>query len=223
MLLTDGEDNVNSGGALAAAQDAAKDGLKIFTVGIGTAEGALLQVKDANGNSDYIRDPDGNVVKSHLNETLLRQIAAATGGFYLPLRPNTMDTLYEQGIAPLPKSESQERLVRRYHEQFHWPLVAAMVLLLAEMFLPERKRSDRRRSPQSAIEAPGRGGAPGAVVGIAADGRSGLAASPPRCANTIQAITRMRWRNSSGWRRSQHQRPASGLQRGRGGVSRHKF
>ena len=138
VLLTDGEDNDT--GALEAAQNAAKDGLKIFTVGIGTAEGALLQVKDANGNPDYIRDPDGNVVKSHLNETLLREIAGATGGFYLPLRPNTMDTLYERGIAPLPESESQERLVRRYHEQFHWPLLAAIGLLLAEMFLPERKR-----------------------------------------------------------------------------------
>jgi len=138
VLLTDGEDNDT--GALEAAQNAAKDGLKIFTVGIGTAEGALLRVTDANGNSDYIRDPDGNVVKSHLNETLLREIAGATGGFYLPLQPNTMDTLYEQGIAPLPETESQERLVRRYHEQYHWPLLAAIGLLLAEMFLPERKR-----------------------------------------------------------------------------------
>ena len=140
VLLTDGEDNVNPDEALAAAKDAAKAGLKIFTVGVGTAEGTLLRFTDANGNSDYIRDPAGNVVKSHLNETLLREIADATGGFYMPLRPNTMDTLYERGIAPLPESESQERLVRRYHEQFHWPLLAAICLLLAEMFLPERKR-----------------------------------------------------------------------------------
>ena len=124
----------------------------------------MLQVTDANGNPDYIRDPDGNVVKSHLNETLLRQIAGATGGFYLPLRgANTMDTLYERGLAPLPKSEAQERLVRRYHEQFHWPLAAAILLLLAEMFLPERKRQsevqrptcrpcqERRRGPASAL------------------------------------------------------------------------
>ena len=140
VLLTDGEDNVNPEAALAAAKDAAKAGLKIFTVGIGTAAGALLYVKDADGNPDYIRDPDGNVVKSHLNEALLQEIARTTGGFYLPLRPNTMDTLYDRGIAPLPETESQERLVRRYHEQFQWPLLLAMALLLAEMLLPERKR-----------------------------------------------------------------------------------
>ena len=100
---------------------------------------------DANGNSDYVRDEQGNVVKSHLNEALLQQIAGATGGFYLPLRgANTMDTLYERGLAPLPKSEGKERLVRRYHEQFHWPLALAMLLLLAEMFLPERRAPSRQ-------------------------------------------------------------------------------
>ncbi|MGH7994360.1 MAG: vWA domain-containing protein, partial [Limisphaerales bacterium] len=154
VLFTDGEDNANSGEGLAAAQAAAKAGLKIFTIGIGTAEGTLLRITDANGNSDYVRDPDGNVVKSHLNETLLRQIAAATGGFYLPLRgANTMAMLYDRGLAPLPKSESEERLVRRYHEQYQWPLAMAVLLLLAEMFLPERKKSTVR-SPQSKVKAP---------------------------------------------------------------------
>jgi Ca-activated chloride channel family protein len=152
VLFTDGEDN--DGGALAAAQAAGKAGLKIFTIGIGTPQGDLLRVTDANGNSDYIRDRDGNVVKSHLNETLLRQIAATTGGFYLPLRgANTMEMLYEKGLAPLPKSEGEERLVRRYHEQYHWPLAAAVLLLLAEMFLPERKRSTVQ-SPQSKVKVP---------------------------------------------------------------------
>jgi Ca-activated chloride channel family protein len=138
VLFTDGEDNDT--GALEAAQNAAKAGLKIFTIGIGTAAGDLLRVTEANGNSDYVRDEQGNVVKSHLNEALLQQIAGAAGGFYLPMRgANAIDTLYERGLAPLPKSEGRERLVRRYHEQYHWPLALAMLLLLAELFLPERK------------------------------------------------------------------------------------
>ena len=45
--------------------------MRIFTIGIGTAEGELLRIKDAQGGSDYIRDEQGNVVKSHLNETAL--------------------------------------------------------------------------------------------------------------------------------------------------------
>jgi len=143
VLLTDGEDNDE--GALEAAQNAAKDGLKIFTIGIGSAEGTLISIADANGNTDYVRDEKGQVVKSHLNEKLLQDIATATGGFYLPLRgADTINTLYERGLAPLPKSETKEKLVRRYHEQFYWPLAAAMVLLVAEFLLPERAPSRRR-------------------------------------------------------------------------------
>jgi len=143
VLFTDGEDNDE--GALEAAQNAAKEGLKIFTVGIGSAEGTLITIADANGNSDYVRDEKGQVVKSHLNEQLLQQIASAAGGFYLPLRgADTINTLYERGLAPLPKSETKEKIVRRYHEQFQWPLAAALLLLIAEFLLPERAPSRRR-------------------------------------------------------------------------------
>jgi Ca-activated chloride channel family protein len=160
VLMTDGEDNVDEAGVIASAKNAAKAELKIFTIGIGTAEGDLIRVTDANGNSDYVRDPDGNVVKSHLNEPLLQQIAAITGGFYLPLRgANTIDTLYERGLAPMPKSESQEKLIRRFHEQFHWPLAVAMLLLLAEMFLPER-------SLQAATKSKGKAAAIAALLAI---------------------------------------------------------
>ena len=140
VLFTDGEDNDEN--AVAAAEAAAKEGMKIFTIGIGTADGELLRVKDAKGRTDYIRDDEGNVVKSRLNEALLQQIAGATeGGFYLPMRgAKTIDTLYEKGLAPLPKSEGQEKLVKRMHERYHWPLGVAIVLLLVEMLMPERAR-----------------------------------------------------------------------------------
>ena len=112
VLFTDGEDNDEN--AVAAAEAAAKEGMKIFTIGIGTTEGELLRVKDAKGRTDYIRDDEGNVVKSRLNEALLQQIAGATeGGFYLAMRgAKTIDTLYEKGLAPLPKSEGQEKLIK---------------------------------------------------------------------------------------------------------------
>ena len=146
VLFTDGEDH--DSGALEAAEKAAKAGMRIFTIGIGTAEGELLRIKDAQGGSDYIRDEQGNVVKSHLNELLLQKIAGATeGGFYLPLRgAKAIDTLYDQGLAKLPKSQHQEKLVRRYHEQYHWFLAVAIVLLLVEMLFPERKREPNAKA-----------------------------------------------------------------------------
>jgi Ca-activated chloride channel homolog len=136
-------------------------------VGIGTTEGALLRITDANGNSDYVRDPQGNVVKSHLNEPLLQKIAATTGAFYLPLRgANSMDVLYARGLAPLPKTENEERLIKQYHEQYHWPLAAAILLLLAEIFLPERRTPVRREPvpPLASKQAARETGAPIAAV-----------------------------------------------------------
>jgi Ca-activated chloride channel family protein len=58
----------------------------------------------------------------------------------------TIDTLYEQGLAPIPKSESKQKLVRTYHEKFYWPLSAAILLLLVEIFFPERKREPRPKT-----------------------------------------------------------------------------
>jgi Ca-activated chloride channel homolog len=146
VLFTDGEDH--DSGALEAAEKAGKAGMRIFTIGIGTAEGELLRIKDAQGGSDYIRDEQGDVVKSHLNERLLQQIAGATeGGFYLPLRgAKAIDALYDQGLAKLPKTQHEEKFVRQYHERYHWPLAVAIVLLLVEMLFPERKREPITRS-----------------------------------------------------------------------------
>src|SRR6185295_10877392 len=120
VLFTDGEDH--DSGAIDAAKRAAEKGMQIFTIGIGSPEGELLPLD--------VRDEKNNVVKSRLNEQLLREIASATPkGFYIPLRgANTIDMLYQQGLAPLPKSNAKEKWVQRAHEHYHWPLGLAIVL-----------------------------------------------------------------------------------------------
>jgi Ca-activated chloride channel family protein len=138
VIFSDGEDN--DGQVVEAAKDAAKDGLRIFTVGVGTPNGELLRTTDTQGRTEFIKDADGNAVKSRLNETLLRDLAQETGAFYLPLAgANTVNTLYERGLAPLPKSDLASQRVKRPHERYQWLLGLVIVLLLAEMFLPERK------------------------------------------------------------------------------------
>ena len=152
VLITDGEDQDSN--ALEAAEKAGQAGLKIFTIGVGTPDGQILRIKDAQGHEDYIRDEQGNAVKSHLNERLLQEIAGTSeGGFYLPLRgAKTMENLYEKGLASLPKSEHQEKLIRQYQDRYHWPLAIALLLLVAETLLPERKR-ERRQRPVMATAA----------------------------------------------------------------------
>jgi Ca-activated chloride channel family protein len=153
VLFTDGEDHDADTETLAAAEEAAQAGMHIFTIGVGTPEGELLRVKDDQGNFSFIKDEDGNVVKSRLNEKLLRQIATEANGFYLPLRgADPMATLYKDGLAPLPKTEATTRLTRVFRERYHWFLAFAVICLLLEFLLPESPRS---RRPE-AIPSPAR-------------------------------------------------------------------
>ncbi len=139
VLFTDGEDQDT--GVEAAAQKAAKAGIKIFTIGVGSAEGELIRVQDESGAAGFLKDEQGNVVKSRLNEHLLQQIATTGNGFYLPLRgANPMETLYQRGLANLPKNDTQTKLVKSFRDRFHWPLGLALLVLIAEIFLPHRRR-----------------------------------------------------------------------------------
>lgn len=142
VIFTDGEDHES--GAVIAAEHADNRHLIIFTVGVGTPAGELVKLVDERGNSTFLKDENGNVVKSRLNEDVLRQIATAAKGFYIPLREgNAMKVLYQKGLEPLPTSDISSKMVRHLKEQFHWPLGIAIALLLIETLLPAapKKRS----------------------------------------------------------------------------------
>jgi len=163
ILFTDGEDHEH--GVLESARAAAKENVRIFTVGVGTSEGDLLRQKSEQGAQAYIKDDEGNVVKSRLDPALLENVAEAAQGIFLPLRgANTMDLLYERGLKPLlPKftvgatgsaAERGPRLLRQFHERYQWPLGFAIALLLLEMFLPERKMAFRPATGQPGSPSP---------------------------------------------------------------------
>jgi len=139
VLFSDGEDH--EGDALAAAARAAEEGVKIFTVGVGTATGDRLRQVDEQGRTTYVLDEQNQPVVSRLNAELLRDIARKTGGDYLPLiGADPMKTLYEARLAALPRSDLTARWARQYHERFQWPLGLALLLLVAEMMLVPRRR-----------------------------------------------------------------------------------
>jgi Ca-activated chloride channel family protein len=153
VLFTDGEDHDSD--AVAAAEKAAKEGMIIFPIGIGSAEGDTLRVRDDHGRIETIKDEDGKPVVSRLNENLLKDIASATKGFYLPLRgTTTMDTLYDRGLAPLPKSDKAVKSFQHYNERFQLPLGISVALLIVEMFLPDRSRRRSQRAAARAAAAP---------------------------------------------------------------------
>jgi Ca-activated chloride channel homolog len=152
VLFTDGEDHEE--GVMETAREAADAGMKIFTVGVGTPAGELLRIQDEAGRSGFLKDDAGNVVKSRLNQALLQEIASKAGGMYFQLQgANVMEALYQKGLAPLPTSERSAKLLKRFKEQFYWPLSIAIILLVVEAFIPEGRRTARSRQAAS-VPAP---------------------------------------------------------------------
>ena len=146
IIFTDGEEL--SGDAVNEAKKAADTGVKIFTVGVGTAQGSLIPVEGKEGG--FVKDAKGQVVKSKLDENRLREIAQATGGIYLHLEngPQTMRQLYTEGLSKLKAAEIDARLSSRPIERYEWPLAGAIVALVASLFMNDRKRVQTpRRSP----------------------------------------------------------------------------
>ena len=149
VLMTDGEDH--EAGVTDAVQKANNLGMKIFTIGLGSADGELIQLPDPQtGQLEFLKDESGNVIKSRLNEPLLRELSADTGAFYLPLQgADTMERLYEAGLAGLTPNRKENQMTKRYNERYQWPLGLAILLLLGEMLLREGRRQPHKNSAPS--------------------------------------------------------------------------
>ena len=143
VLITDGESH--EGDVKEATKRAQERGVKIYTVGIGTAEGELVPA-DAGG---YVKDRKGQVVKSRLDEDTLKQIATDTGGVYLHAEGASfgLGELYRDYIGPMEKRALVSTLERRFEHRFQIPLAVAFVLLLVEPLVGETRVATRWRLP----------------------------------------------------------------------------
>ncbi len=152
ILVTDGEDL--EGSALSAAQAAHQDGLKIYTVGVGTAAGDLIPIPPDQGGG-FVKDDSGAFVKSHLDEATLKAIAAATGGIYVPLgaQGEGMETIFRAVFGSIAKHDLAYRQRKIYIDRYQWPLAGALGLLLASMLIGTRRRSGARRPAARSVMA----------------------------------------------------------------------
>ena len=133
ILITDGENHDDD--ALAVAERAAGMGVKIFTIGIGTPEGAPIQI-----GGEFIKDENGEMVVSKLNEEMLARIAEITGGAYV--RSTTQSIGLDEVVKTINEMEQTELSTVRFeefNEQYQYLLIAALVLLLAEFLLLDRR------------------------------------------------------------------------------------
>ena len=152
IIFTDGEELDADGLAAAEAQ---KDRIKIFTVGLGSADGSLIPVPGQNGGTAFVKDENGEIVKSKLDEDRLRKIAEVTGGFYVHLQngPAEMQQIVRNGLGQMKEQEIDARISRRPIERYQWPLGAGLVLLVGSTLISERKRPARRKAGVPALAA----------------------------------------------------------------------
>jgi Ca-activated chloride channel family protein len=141
VLITDGEDH--EGTLDDAIKRAAERGVKVFTVGIGTAEGELIPGEGGG----FLKDRKGQVVKSRLGEDTLKKIAIDTGGVYLHAAGADLGLagLYRDHIATMEKRQLASTLERRYEHRYQIPLLLGLVLLVVEGFVGERRVARRAR------------------------------------------------------------------------------
>lgn len=140
VVITDGEDH--EGEIEAAVERAVEQGVRILTVGIGSAEGVPIPEYDAGGvRRGFKRDAEGNVVTTRLDQETLLRIAEDTEGEYYHVTPRgaALETLAEE-IASMGGREIEAGQVTQFEEQYQVFLGLGLVLLLIEFLLPERRR-----------------------------------------------------------------------------------
>ena len=134
IIVSDGEELDADG--LEAARQAAANGIRIFTVGVGSAEGSEIPL----GPGEFVRDSSGKVVQSRLDASRMTEIAEITGGFYVPLDEDAARRLVTDGIGKMKEVEMTASASRRPIERYQWPLGAAIGLLVLQALVGERRR-----------------------------------------------------------------------------------
>ena len=142
LLLTDGEGH-QEGDVLAAASDAADAGVIIHAIGFGSSEGEPIPIRDEDGDLiGYKKDAQGETVLSRLDENTLQAIADRTGGMFLRFGStgDEIDAVAE-AISALGQGETEDQFETRGVERFGWFVGLALLALVAEVLIGERKSS----------------------------------------------------------------------------------
>lgn len=149
ILISDGEDHDES--AVQIAKSLAAEGVIVNTVGIGSPDGATIE--DAV-TGEIKKDAEGKIVVTKLNEEGLKSIADNTGGIY-SLYINTDETAntIEKQLSSMERHGITETSLAAYQNYFPWLLGAALILLLVEFFMSERKKENASAENTNLLKA----------------------------------------------------------------------
>ncbi len=140
IVITDGEDL--EGGLQRAIAKARAENVKIFCVGIGAREGELIPVTDDAGKMNFLKDTEGNIVKTRLVEDTLQKMAIKTGAMYVRSTGAEfgLELIYKEKLSGMEKQDFKSRMEKRYNEKFQIPLFFVILLLLSEPLIGDRKK-----------------------------------------------------------------------------------
>ncbi len=140
ILITDGEDH--EGDPVKVAKEAAKEGIIIYTIGIGSPQGVPIPVYDRNGNEvGFMKDRNGNVVTTKLDMATLQKIAFVTNGKYYMATSgqSELEKIYGE-INKMEKKELSARKFSQYEDRYQIFALIGLIFVLLEFFLPVRTR-----------------------------------------------------------------------------------
>lgn len=136
ILITDGEDHDDD--AIKVTKQLSEDGIMVNTVGIGSPQGSLIRDKETN---DYKKDENGNPVISKLNEDELKSIAQNGNGLYqLFTTTDEVVNNLQKKLSGLGQTTLTDKAFANYKYYFWYFLLAALILLVIEVFIPEKKK-----------------------------------------------------------------------------------
>jgi Ca-activated chloride channel family protein len=136
VLISDGEDHDEE--AVAVAKSLTENGVMINAVGIGSPEGSVIMDPETGTSK---KDAQGNTVITRLNEGLLQQIATASNGEYVKLEDT--DAAVQQilnRLSTIEQKSVQDAAFVNYKSFFQWFIAGALLFLVIELFIPERKK-----------------------------------------------------------------------------------
>src|SRR5574341_2131628 len=135
ILITDGENHEDD--PLKAASKAKEQDIVIYTVGVGRKDGSYIKIKDESNRETLLKDRQGQVIKSRLDEITLNKIALETGGLYTPAYGTQwgLKKIYSDSIAKIEESTYKTQRVKRYANRYQIPLAISIILIALESFL----------------------------------------------------------------------------------------
>jgi len=137
IIITDGENHEDD--PVKDAEDAAKAGIVIHTIGIGSTDGVPIPIIN-NGKKEYLKDVDGNTVVTKLDEEILKKIALSTNGNYVRASNSNigLDEIFAQ-IKKMKKQDLESTMYTEYNDQFQIFAAITLLMLLIDFIIMERK------------------------------------------------------------------------------------